>query len=317
MEGMRDRLESHSAYFSAMMKLVPAQYYKAPGKNEELAADGGHSSRPRKETPKELLRKRKRESRSSVRESEEEVESDKEQVQQFSVESMKSVSLSELQSRLKKKMEEVRVKRKGRQKGEEETRRQENGENHKTQRRQRQKQREKGRTKKGPIQKKSATKVAELGRKELETPVLATPVVTNGGLSFSRFELGDTASTVKKRKDYGSLIKKAENKQKKLEKLKETNKGRAERLEDREKWERVMGMARGKKLKDDPKLLKKTVKRLEKKTQVNRKKWSERVQSERERSDGRQQKRQQNIQERIKKIKAKKARKRAKKKGRL
>ena len=83
-------------------------------------------------------------------------------------------------------------------------------------------------------------------------------------------------------------------------------------MQERLQWQRAMEMAKGTKLKDDTKRLKKTVKRLEGKKTKSRKQWVERQKQEDLAKEKRQEKRKRNIQERIEQVKVKKLKKKGK-----
>ena len=339
MEGLEDRLRAHSASFSAMVALIPPQYYVVKEEEVEEVEGKQRAGKTKGETrfwhnKKEQLQNSKKMGKNAPnnRESTERVQGDGEEGDKdaagdsekpWSVEHVRSSSLSELQSRLRKKIEEASLKRRFTAEeggeGEKRKRRRVNergGEPERKQRRveDKQKRRKSARKEREAKQKRAAVKVAGTEKEVSDT---AKPSVSSSTLSFSRFEFGQTSKTGGKRKNYQALIVKAEAKQKRLEKLKEQDEERGEVAQERERWTKAVKMAGGEKVKDDPKLLRRTVKRLQKKKQVHKRKWGERVMEEAQRKGARQQKRQQNIHERTDKIKAKNARKRAKKKGKL
>ena len=90
---------------------------------------------------------------------------------------------------------------------------------------------------------------------------------------------------------------------------------RAKSLEENAAWKSVMERTEGVKVKDDETLLKKTIKRIDKKKKGSKKKWEARVEGEENRKKQKQQKRSENIKKRKQDIKQNKFKK-ASKKGR-
>lgn len=326
---MEQRLRAHSAHFLTMVALIPPQYYAAR-EGEDEAEDKLSSEKSKGET--RFWRNKKtghqlKHSRKSVhtatrdQREEGEIENGRTNAtitdtrKQFSIEDVKSTSLSELQQRLHRKIEEVSMKR---SLGDTSTQTQGR------KRRRRRKEAEGGPTKK---QQRLEEKQKQRGRvkKEQEAKQKRKVTKTEGGVpeaggdntqfSFNQFQFTQSSNTRGKRKNYQALIAKAEAKQSQLEELTRQDQEMGDVAQEKEKWTKVVRMARGEKLKDDPTLLRKTMKRLEKKKQTHKRKWGERMKAESLRKDVRQKRRQQNIHERTEKIKAKKARKRAKKKG--
>ena len=138
---------------------------------------------------------------------------------------------------------------------------------------------------------------------------------TNGVKNKSKVAKISANSNVKP-KDYKILVKKLQEKKEKMTKLKETEPEKAFELETNEKWRTVLDKASGVKVKDDIDLLKKSIKRGEKKKEKARKEWSERKQKVEHSKQKAQEKRTKNIELRKDKKREKKV-KRLKKKGRL
>ena len=135
----------------------------------------------------------------------------------------------------------------------------------------------------------------------------------SGRIVFSKFDFSTPAVQSEpkpKSKDYKKLLAKAEAAQKKLEKLKEVDEKKSEELQEKLQWQRAIEMAKGTKIKDDTKRLKKTVKRLDSRKAKSRKQWLERQKQETLAKEKRQEKRKKNIQERIDQAKARKLKKR-------
>lgn len=120
-----------------------------------------------------------------------------------------------------------------------------------------------------------------------------------------------------KPKDYKSLLKQLKQKKEKIEELKKSGEiDKANELEFKDKWRSAIDRAAGLKVKDDPELLAKSVKRLEKKKEKSRKGWEERKKSVDERKQQALDKRRKNLEKRKEKNKERKIKK-LKKKGRI
>lgn len=307
------RLRAHSEYFVSMFSMVPAQYRTTREEDDLVEAVGGKETRfwhlKKGAGPPAKLKKKQ-----SEPDADESVANREETG--VGVEEKRSLSLSELRKRLHEKIEEVSSAKKDKESDEglrkRRKRRRERGEGGPDKKQQRleekKKRRDAVRKEKEVQQKKVAVSVS---RDQVSDESLSGPQ-----FSFNRFEFNEPVKTgTKKKSNYKALIAKAEGKQRKLQELVEQDEERGEAAADKEKWSKALLMARGEKVRDDPSLLRKTVKRLEKKKQGHVKKWRERVKAEQQRQETRQRKRQQNIRDRIDKIKAKKTRKRAKKRG--
>ena len=206
----------------------------------------------------------------------------------FSVEDVRSGDFSELQVRLKARIADFRRKRKAPESACREVR--------------------KKRKKEARGEKKEKKKEIKKRVKQVETIKQA--------VIFSKIDVSapsrDWKPPTSKKKDYRKLLAEVETKRKRLE---ETGESRREEVQEKLNWQKAVDMARGSKVKDDPKLLKKTVKRLEKKKKASRKKWDHRTKVEESVKQKRQEVKKKHIQKRIEQIKEKKQKKRAKKRG--
>lgn len=117
-------------------------------------------------------------------------------------------------------------------------------------------------------------------------------------------------------KDYKKLIKKLQDKRETIDKLKLTEPEKAVELETTDKWKTAIDKAAGVKVKDDVGLLKKALKKVEKKKDKSRKDWSNRIKEVKQNKERVQGKRTKNIEKRREKIKENKIKK-LKKKGRI
>ncbi len=133
----------------------------------------------------------------------------------------------------------------------------------------------------------------------------------SGKIVFSKFDFSVPLKVDKaqKTKDYKRLLAKAEATEKKLEELKKNDQKRGQELQEKLQWRKAIDLAKGTKVKDDPKLIKKTLKRLEKKKSKSQKQWTERADQEQQQKSKKQELRKKHIQERIDNIKVKKSKK--------
>lgn len=151
----------------------------------------------------------------------------------------------------------------------------------------------------------------------------------NGQVVFSKFDFtADKTLKTKsksdskltpanaKPKDYKKLLKKLQEEKEKKEQLKQSEPEKASELEQKAKWKSAIDKASGVKVKDDVDMLKKAVKRMDKKKDKSRKNWQERSKKVEEHKKQLQDKRQKNIEKRKEKKKEGKI-KRLKKKGRI
>ncbi|GFQ80192.1 surfeit locus protein 6-like protein [Trichonephila clavata] len=137
-----------------------------------------------------------------------------------------------------------------------------------------------------------------------------------GKLDFSEGGMKDKKRSEFSGKNYKNLLKMAEQKKNKIEKLKEVNPEKAASIEEKERWKKAILKAENVKVKDDPNLLKKSLKKKEKIKMKKAKEWNERVEHTEAKKKARQEKRTKNIQKR-KQQKLDNKVKRAKKKGRV
>jgi hypothetical protein len=147
---------------------------------------------------------------------------------------------------------------------------------------------------------------------------------SEGRMVFSKFDFSESGfkSEVLEKKRRGErdphkMLKKIE---KRNEKLKELEmKGEMEKVtEIREKiaWNKALNKCEGIKVKDNPELMKKTIKREIKQKQKRKKKWVSRIEGMKNRQEEKQKKRMENIEARKKQVKVNRLKKAAKK-GRI
>lgn len=148
-----------------------------------------------------------------------------------------------------------------------------------------------------------------------------TPVFNKDDkMVFSKIDfanLGGPNKKVKKEKDPKKILQKIEYEKQKLEKLKESGEvEKAIEIKEKAAWKNALAKASGEKVKDDPSLLKKSVKKQEQKHRSSKKKWEQRIKGVEKAKEEKQKKRQENIQKRKKEKKTKKL-KNAAKKGKI
>lgn len=150
----------------------------------------------------------------------------------------------------------------------------------------------------------------------------------NGQVVFSKFDFtadktlkskpkkGEEKQPRENPKDYKKLIKKLQDKREHIDQLKKTEPLKAVEVETTDKWKTAIDKASGVKVKDDVSLLKKTLKKVEKKKEKTKKDWENRVKEVKNVKEKAQDKRQKNIDKRREKTKENKMKK-LKKKGRI
>ena len=331
MDGLEERLRHHSATFETMVELIPAKYYTVQDDSVQFNNKYwvNRKQRAPKQSVKEASKKAKRlnldpDSHKSFRELQEEEarreagnergeESEEEEELNdytrlqngFSVERVKSGDLNELREKLKAKVEELRGKRKARDT--------EEGNAQKRQKRQDRKQRKKEMRLKEK-QRKTSRQAPKSSIKD-SRPSLEDK---SGKIVYSKFDFSTPVKDWEpagKKKDYKKLLAKAEATQRRLEELKKKDEKKGEDLEEKLNWQKAVELAKGTKLKDNPKQLKKTIKRLGKKKNRSQKQWEERMKQEKQMREKRQELRRKHLQERTEEIKAKKMKKRMKRRG--
>lgn len=143
-----------------------------------------------------------------------------------------------------------------------------------------------------------------------------------GKIIYSKLDFSEDGTAEEKQKNefggkkYKTLLHKAEKKKEKLENLKSVNPEKALNVEEKEKWKKAILKSENVKVKDDPELLKKSIKRQEKMKEKKAKVWKERIEYTEGKQKARQEKRTKNIKKR-KDEKLKSKIKHAKKRGRV
>jgi len=307
-EEVLERLEAHSKYFSSMLAMIPAKYLHEQDEGEQFKGKYFHNKRERKpkQTIKEASKRAKRlkldpEPGAGIVEEDAgknihpEVPSSI--LQGFSVEHSHNESPGDLKEKLRAKIASLQTRREGVQSS---------GKNKKA-----------ALTSKQDRKKKQKSKTITVASAPAKKPAV---VREDGKVVFSKFDFtvpSEPSDKVDKtnKVDYKKLLAKAEAKEQSLKALKEKDAKRSEELEEQINWSRAVSKARGDKIKDDPVLLKKTIKRKEQQKRSSQKKWKARKSQEQKRIELKQETRQRHIKERIDAKKVKKMGKKMKGKG--
>lgn len=149
---------------------------------------------------------------------------------------------------------------------------------------------------------------------------VAKPVFNSEGkMVFSKFDFSDIGKKEKKKgpTDPKKLLQNLEKQKEKIDSLKESGDvDKASELKEKSIWKNALAKASGEKVKDDPTLLKKSIKRREQQHKSSKKKWEARQEAVEKGQEDRQKKRQDNIDKRKKTKKMNKLKK-ASKKGKV
>lgn len=312
-EDLSDRLREHSSLFSSMVELIPAKYYVMKDYDEDLTVNStkfhqNRSSKTPRQAVKEATKRAKklkldpaaqksiRQLQSEAAEKEANEESGATGSEAVSVEKIKSVNLEELRERLRNKLDELGSRSKKSAKKIE-------GEGGK-------------KLTKTKVDKSKKTRSNQRDGRSMHScrslrgdrkSVLSSD--KDGTTIFSKFDFstGDVGEWKcrQKKPSCKKLLRQAQEKHKQMEDLASTDKRKAEQLQEKDKWRQAIDKAVGTKKKDNPKLLRKTVKRQEKKKQRSQQKWQEEKERQDERKRKVQTRREKHLQERIDQKKAK------------
>ncbi|XP_065298947.1 uncharacterized protein [Dermacentor albipictus] len=159
---------------------------------------------------------------------------------------------------------------------------------------------------------------AASSKKAGKAPQAAPVFNRDSHMVYSKFELAGSAAGTEARPkvEKKKLVHQLEMKAEKMKNLEELDPERAKKAQEKQKWHRALDRAEGIKVRDDPALLKASLKRHEKRRQQSRKKWESRTEHVKQRQEERQQKRRDNIKAR-KQAKLQTKMKRLKKKGHI
>lgn len=303
---MLAQVERTSAYFSSLVELIPKKYY-LPESNinhdspEEGEGVGGKVSKEKKKAlaKKAKLQKLDPNKHKTVKELQKEIEAKDLDVQfddgglesgivrPVDLTKAASLPLDDLRKKLQDKIEQLRGKRKlqDEKSAEEKVKR-----------------RKVDKSSKKKKQQNKDPKNSEMFKSNVQNEREITKVMNDRGeIVFSKFDFAEESAKRKKKSNKGdvkALLKKAEKRKENLEKLEDENKEKADELKSKMKWDKALKQAEGVKVKDDPKLLMKTLKKKKKVKDASKRKWEERVNTQKKLQDEKQKLRKQHLQER-------------------
>ncbi|XP_050376639.1 uncharacterized protein LOC126794035 [Argentina anserina] len=313
---LKSIIHQHSQFMDKLVELIPARFYLPTDDDEKPWFQG--LSKPAKASAKKLTKQNIKKARldrfdpdkistttldllkqSLEKEKENDDESDSGEMETKPVvpgldDDDRSVTFEELQQRLRRKIEQFQ-----------------SGRNCGVSERARKRMERKERYEKGAEDRKRKRETASDEKKPTSTESVDKNVEqevaeASKGLTFSRVKLGDDDDIGKKKR--------------RLSKAKELE--RAKQLEEMKKdpekgksllWKTATSRAAGVKIHDDPKLLKQSIKKENKKHQKNAEKWKERVETTQKLKADKQKKRSDNISAKLDEKKKRKIAKREKK----
>ncbi|XP_016910863.2 surfeit locus protein 6 homolog [Apis cerana] len=163
--------------------------------------------------------------------------------------------------------------------------------------------------------------LSKIKKEDNEIPKIPRPKPvfnSEGKMVFSKFDFSEIGTKKKPpKKDAKKILLEVKQKQEKLKEMEELGeKEKVEEIKEKDIWKSVLAKASGEKVKNDPDLLKKTLKRKDDKKKRSAKKWESRLENVQKGIRERQEKRQDNIMKRKKEKKINKLKKAAKK-GRI
>ncbi|XP_034952003.1 surfeit locus protein 6 homolog [Chelonus insularis] len=173
-----------------------------------------------------------------------------------------------------------------------------------------------------PVVKQDPKIKTESGVQKISTLPRTKPVFNSEGhMVFSKFDFSEIGTKHKpkkyKNKKPTKILEQLNQKKRKFKELEESGDNEhVKTLKEKESWTNVIAKANGVKVKDDPELLKRTIKLDEQKKKKSSKKWEARIAATEKAKEERQKKRQENIMKRKKEKKLNKLKK-ASKKGRI
>ena len=310
-----------SEYFTSVVNTIPAKYY-VPNIEQTHNAFNGSKKNKSKLLNKKLLNKKAKfhkldpSKHKSIQELQQEVEKKEQEVlrdgnesefmNQIRVSSVPSTSLEELRERLHAKMTELRGKRNLPANADKRL-------DLKKARLDR-KVKENIKNKKSNEMKKLKNVVGLNENNSRNGPTLKND---RGEVVFSKFDFasGSTENNnkKKKKKNMYQLLEIAEKKKEKINQMKSEDISKAKQIEKEISWDNALKKSEGLKIKDDPKLLKKSIKRKEKLKEKSRAKWAEREETVQRIKEEKQRLRKEHLKER-REDKSKKLKKSKKKK---
>eukprot|EP01126_Amoeba_proteus_P001286 TRINITY_DN10362_c0_g1_i3.p1 TRINITY_DN10362_c0_g1~~TRINITY_DN10362_c0_g1_i3.p1 ORF type:complete len:361 (+),score=119.13 TRINITY_DN10362_c0_g1_i3:133-1215(+) len=315
-----DRISQHRQYFEGMIKLIPHNVYIPKIQDENTHWDRRFK---KKMTPEEMqdrnyTRKMNKLKKYDVEEDagdKEQASEDGEKQDEPQIEIIpgfvnSSSNPEELKRRLHGKIEEMKKKRKA-----------DDSDNLGNPRKKRKLEKEKKKKTRTPKQKPTSPALPpredlmsrraseaiqsrednDFGKKDNHSLNLGKK--DNHSLDFGYFDMSSGKPVpmyLKQEKKKGpskiSLLQQAQERRQRLEELKGTEKG--EKLAEEEGWDNMFKKLENKKVKDDIKKIKKSIKQQQSKKKKSSKEWAARIQAQQKRQEEQQKKRQQNIEKR-------------------
>ncbi|KAJ3035409.1 surfeit locus protein [Rhizophlyctis rosea] len=338
LEGLTERLAHNKACFDSLVELIPPKYYltqdndqeptgkyaynkknKAPKQAIKEATKKAKKAKLDPENYKSVLdlqseaaeaEKKKKESQNEGGDDEgDEDEGDDDDVademevddeDEPSVQPMPTGSITELRAKIQNRLAELAAKRGGAGK---------EGKPGETTPRSRQEILDR-RAKRKAEKKAAIAKKKDKKKKGDDTAGMSVPAKAKEGrndgkpvadaVSFGKLDFGVPESGSKKRKaDLAGQLKQAEAKKAKLETLSKTAPEKAAAIAEKQAWNKLEQLAEGEKVKDDVKLLKKTVKRKEQEKAKSAQTWNDRQAQVKKEQEQKQKKREENIKARL------------------
>lgn len=338
-EDLEARLRGHAEYFSTMLNLIPAKYYFV--EDDPSTKQGGkYMKHKKKSSVQQGANKKARKKRKTTnadpfsRKTIEDIQKEKEEAEKVEQEkfiiaaresgaSVQPLRLGsevwhggatrdELQAKLQEKIEKLRSQRKiGKRPAV--TNSERLAKRNQRRKKDSPKDRKKGSGKGGHGTGPGGSASANSATGNDQTSVKPSVVDKSGQVVFSKFDFVSPSEPLKEsrvKKDFQKLLAKAERQQKKLKQLKETDEKKGEELEAKLSWKKALSHAKGEKTRDDPTLLRKTIKRQDTKKRKSRREWKARASQVELLKKRKQELRQTHIQERIERKKARKMKKR-------
>lgn len=309
-----------AAFLDRLVDLIPAKHYLDSAAEERVEVR--YLPKSERETMKQEFKKKYKESKRAKLDPEEaggtleqlhkqqeqkqrereEQQMETEMEQQTKKEDNVDTKADELRLKLQKRLEEMRKQRKA-----EETK-----EKVKSVKNWKEEALSKGRKKAAAQQRQGRQKMSKVERIDRdEKPAKAHRAATQkekstgSDFSFGKLEFGE---------DDGARPKKKQSKQEILEQVeRDGQKSLSKDEEKRRAWKAALARAHGEKVLDDPRLLKKSIKKDAKLKDKKTKAWNERMEKVKEKQNQRQQKRKDNLQQRIDAKRERKKEKREKK----
>ncbi|XP_003699854.1 surfeit locus protein 6 [Megachile rotundata] len=164
----------------------------------------------------------------------------------------------------------------------------------------------------------NASSLSKIKKEDGEVPKIPRPKPifnSEGKMVFSKFDFSEIGTKKKPpRKDTKKILLELKQKKEKLKEMEQSGEiEKAQELKEKDAWKSALAKASGEKVKDDPDLLKRTIKRKDQQKKQSAKKWESRLENVQKGIRERQEKRQENIMKRKKEKKLNKFKKAAKK----